>query len=750
MPHPNLYEGTQDDDRTRSVDLVHIEPSIREGLFLVSSLYGPGASAPITRFPPVFTIQPYITGPAQIPGVLVMNLGQAPASPAAQLQVQWMRDGVDIPGATGLTLPTNSSMDGWVVTAEVRAINPFGEDIAMTSNSVTLSLIEPIEVQDYDIHAITGLTLPNFIFNRDERTLVVTGRAADTRLDINRNEYYLTQGHAAPTREDINTMLFGMVTGLPIQDTIMIHNMPEIGVINYEDQQTLVEGLSVPLNLKNGDAEAGYAGWVIDGTAIFVDAIPSHQYQGSYYFRGGTSAYTRVTQDVELFAPWNSDIDAGTTFVEWSWYQSSAVQTDTANVKLEFLDINKTVISTIDPQGLWAGPNAARWLQILHEAPIPANTRFIKFVMEFARISADSNSDGRIDVISASIRKGAKPNFLDFTGDGTSWRVRFTQARTYPGCSLSELEFRATPGGADLATGGTPIFGSEGNGGAASFAFDDLRNTGYWAGEQTAVSKNTAWIGYNFPSPVRPREVDITLRPDNFALELGREMYIEASNDQVRWFPIQVYRNIPDPQVVPFQQQRQFAVPQLGPVGYKSALIVSPQYVRNTFSVDNYATKGMVLRMKTRMAIDRMRFYRIGSTLPWQANIRIGRAQFNTRWLVGTVHDVQVRDYNNTNWGWEEVTFASPFNVNVNDYIYIMVTDLQASAIPGDANEGRVAYLNNQNDKVLTTGESWMDNDFCTRWSGLSRWSDLNITQGDEDETSTWYDYGIDFAGNII
>jgi hypothetical protein len=369
--------------------------------------------------------------------------------------------------------------------------------------------------------------------------------------------------------------------------------------------------------------------------------------------------------------------------------------------------------------------------------------------MEFARI-VDSTSDGRIDVIRGFIRKGAKPNFKDLNNTAPFWRVRFTQARTYPGCSLSELEFRSSIGGADLANGGTPIFGSEGNGGQASFAFDNLRNTGYWAGSQDAVAQGSSWIGYQFPSPVRPAEIDITLRPDNFALELGREMYVDASLDGARWFPVQVYRNIPDPQVVPFQQQRQFVIRPLGAFTYKSALIQSPSYVRNFFSVDNYQTKGIVFRAKTRMAIDRMRFHRIGSTLPWQANIRIGRAQFLTRWMVGTVHDVQVRDYNNPNWGWEEVTFTSPFEIDVNGFFYIMVTDLQAAAIPGDAGEGRVAYLNNHTSVTMSNGETWMDNELATRWWGLNRWTDLNITQGDDDETSTYYDYAIDFAGNII
>lgn len=40
MPHPPLYPWGQDDDRTRSIDVVHIEPSIREGVHLVSAFMG--------------------------------------------------------------------------------------------------------------------------------------------------------------------------------------------------------------------------------------------------------------------------------------------------------------------------------------------------------------------------------------------------------------------------------------------------------------------------------------------------------------------------------------------------------------------------------------------------------------------------------------------------------------------------------------------------------------------------------------
>ena len=49
MPWPNPYNGGQDNDLTRSIDNVHIEPSIREGLFLVSSLYGKDASRPLRQ-----------------------------------------------------------------------------------------------------------------------------------------------------------------------------------------------------------------------------------------------------------------------------------------------------------------------------------------------------------------------------------------------------------------------------------------------------------------------------------------------------------------------------------------------------------------------------------------------------------------------------------------------------------------------------------------------------------------------------
>lgn len=758
MPHPPLYAGGQDDDRTRSIDLVHIEPSIREGLFLVSSLYGPGASAPVNRFPPTFAVQPFINGSNLIPATLICEPGKVVASPAAVFTYQWMRNGVDIAGATNQTYTTSLVDDGTTITCEVRAVNPFGEDYGLT-NSLNVSLIEPVEIRDYKIAAISGREINQQIITHNEVHNVVTGVAALSRLDVQNQSLYLTTGISSILCQDINTMLIHTVTGLEAEGAITTYSMDGISVINFEDEQTFVEGVRVPVNLKNNDAELGLAGWTIDGSARWITgSLSNPSYEGDTYWEGGANVhsggsnipYTQVYQDVEMFEPWWVDIDAGTTNIEWSWYQSSLSNLDLANVKLAFLDINRNVISAVDPQSMWAGPQAGYWVQIDHEVPIPPNTRFIRFIQEYALISG-THANGRIDYIQGWIRKGAKPTFTDVGPTADKWRIRFTRANSYPGCSLSELEFRPISGGADAATGGTPLFGSEGNGGLAVYAFDDLRNTGYWAGEQSGVANGTAWIGYDFPVPIRPAELDVTLRSGNGALEFGRDFYVEMSDDGNNWYKVQFYRNWPIAAPLPTQQQIQIEVLPTGPFPVTRSLRPNMQYLRQTSNIDDFSTKGVVFRAKVRMEITHVSFGAIGSLVDWDGMIYIAKAAYqNGRWMIRSLQESVTFTIPNAGGVsvFHEFTLPNPVQYDVDEFFAIMVTDFDAATASISAGEGRIGFFN-VNELVLSDGTTWRENKYTSRWGSIHR-NDLIPSAGDFDEGVTYLDYAVDFRGNIL
>ena len=231
MPLPINYVGTQDDDRTRSIDFVHIEPSIREGTFLVSSLYGRDASLPLYRFPPVNTFAPYITGPQQIPGTLVANYGQWAASPSAQFAVQWMKDGVDVPGATNPTYISSEPDDGGVFTFELRGFNIIGENYAMSSNSITLSLIEPIEIWEQEDYAIQGMGAGNALTMFSERDYILSGMSAKDRMDVNAGTAYFLTGLAADLRQDINAKNVAIIQGVNQPNTQTIFEGPDVAVI---------------------------------------------------------------------------------------------------------------------------------------------------------------------------------------------------------------------------------------------------------------------------------------------------------------------------------------------------------------------------------------------------------------------------------------------------------------------------------------------------------------------------------------
>lgn len=117
----------------------------------------------------------------------------------------------------------------------------------------------------------------------------------------------------------------------------------------------------------------------------------------------------------------------------------------------------------------------------------------------------------------------------------SKWRIRATSQYNPTGnLSGNEIEMRATIGGADQCTGGTPISSSDFDGSYANTnAFDNNLST-TWA---SLGGMPGAWIGYDFGSPVTVAEIRYTPRSglENEAPYEGFVDYWDGSAWQVAW-----------------------------------------------------------------------------------------------------------------------------------------------------------------------------------------------------------------------
>jgi hypothetical protein len=745
MPHPVVYNGNQDDDLTRSIDVVHIEPSIREGVHLVSSLYGSDASAPIYRYPPQNVTAPYITGPEQIPGTLTCHSGQWVASPAAVMSYQWMADGVDIPNATGPTWETSEAYDNTVITCEVVGRNALGEDYALTSNSIPISLIEPIVAEDLYFGLVSGIAAKQDLTLQDKREVVITGAAAPGRTDINRSVAYFMTGRAADQRSDINGVNVPIITGIEQKELLNVQNAEAIAVISSDAGTPLVENVPQPMNLKNNNADIGLGGWEVFGGANYHT---DRSYNDGYCFWGGEDVdagqanmpYSYMWQDVEIFPVWETDVDAGLTHVDIFWMQNSWETKDQANIKLAFLDVNKNVLANHSGAGMWASP-ANVWFPRESSAPIPANTRFIQIIPEFNLVEGE-NLNAYIDYMRMDIRKGDRLNARSYGPTFDRWRLRFTQANAYSGVALSELEFRDSIGGVDLCTGGLELAGSEGAGGLAMYAFDDLRNGAYWAGEQNGVANGTAWLGYDMGTPVKPAEVDITARAGSDSLQMGTSFYLEGSDDGNLWTKVQYF---PDIGTFSSGQQRQFVVLD-GAFPYISDTWVSNDFFRRTDNRDDKPMKGNQYQARARMNIQKIRA-RVQANNATVFPYRLALVRHDYSYAGGMVTEVIEEFSGNTNGvsEWLEHTLTVPAEIEVGEFFSVIFIDDDAENNTVDPNEGRIWYFDN----VVDGGQGVTSTAWHTRVAGWAN-SDPTLRIGTTSSYSFDYYYAVDFTGTVF
>lgn len=768
MPHPVVYTGTDDDDQTRSIDVVHIEPSIREGVHLVSSLYGRDASSPLFRFAPTNVFAPYLTGPEQIPGRLICNSGQWTGSPTPVLYYQWMRDGVDVPGANAYEYFTDEEDDNTVMTCEVRGANYLGEAYALTSNSISVTLIEPIEIREQEDYMVSGLHQNKVITTNLEQEYIITGVSAENRLDINRGVAYFLTGISADNRKDINAMEQNVITGLSQNDTLSIlERTYGVAVISRNIGEPLVDGGgSQPLRLINGDARLGVLAWERFGSVGYDDQSP---HVGDWVFWGGADAdpaqnntpYSYMWQDVPLYDMHFSDIDAGTCFVEIDWFQTSSSSEDMANIKVEFYGADGTTLLGLNSgPGLQAAPEEVWFFRNLDVA-IPPNTRYIRVFQEY-NLVLGTDINAYIDSIAMRIRKGSKQVSRSFGPNFEQWRLRFIQANTYSGGGLSELEFRVGPGGLDLATGGSPIFGSAGQGVSnADLAFDDLKNTGYWAGAENSIAEGTSWIGYNMGTPCYPQELEITARPGSDALQVPRQFYLEGSDDGIQWTPVFLCDETLHTGGVSYNsgESKTIKIPYgLFPFFKDHPDVGSPGYTRSSVSEDNYWCKGSIYRSVARFNIDelsvlvndnvntpincRLELYRMGD------EVSGGTTSFNT--IVEVLESISFQA-GGVNGGdtWISVPTLATHEFEVGSYFMIRFVDEDAASNPEDANEGRTRWVSAWNGpsqyqmrRLATHVKRWDNSDLSVLEAGdYNPWAS---------STATNYFWAVDYAGEVF
>lgn len=174
------------------VNVPHIDPSIREGFFGNPSILGRGSAIRLERYAPVNLVPPSILGGDKIPDVLTCNPGVWDAAPQPFYLYQWKADGVDIPGANGITFLTYESLDEQEITCEVTAYNTEGS-ISLESNGIVVEIILPINVLEFSRYVITGLPNIESQSVTSFEVMMVSGITLPTDLDVRLFDTYIVE-----------------------------------------------------------------------------------------------------------------------------------------------------------------------------------------------------------------------------------------------------------------------------------------------------------------------------------------------------------------------------------------------------------------------------------------------------------------------------------------------------------------------------------------------------------------------------
>lgn len=117
------------------------------------------------------------------------------------------------------------------------------------------------------------------------------------------------------------------------------------------------------------------------------------------------------------------------------------------------------------------------------------------------------------------------------------WRIACVANQGGANTAATEIEWAATPGGADQATGGTAIGSAVAFGFVVGNAFDDDTGT-FWAGSGTRP-----WIGYQFAAPVAVRQLRV--RAHSTLQENLKTFWVQYSDDGITWIPAWLIENEP-------------------------------------------------------------------------------------------------------------------------------------------------------------------------------------------------------------
>lgn len=149
-----------------------------------------------------------------------------------------------------------------------------------------------------------------------------------------------------------------------------------------------------------------------------------------------------------------------------------------------------------------------------HSATITTPLEGVTISVDGQWIEIQANEDSEIGTLEFAVASLGSEH-LEFQVDvappaaATSWRVNVGNSISY--CAMTELEFMATLGGSNIATGGDVIASGKnaGAGHEPSNAFDgiylDYSPTAVWASQDAM----TGWIGYSWATPKEITEIKV-------------------------------------------------------------------------------------------------------------------------------------------------------------------------------------------------------------------------------------------------
>ncbi len=344
---------TQDDHKTRAVDLVHINPSMLEGERLYTSILGPDRSVRIDRYAPININAPTISGPSEIPGTLVCFPGVWDASPQPSYSYQWLADGVELIGETESSLATYATLDSQEITCEVTATNNEGSVTLESPVGIVVTIIEPINIWEQDYYSVQGLNQLNQQNLMVYRNMVATGMWVENRFDM-------------------MTAVSMAVTGLQIPDSQMLYenDVYAITLPSFLESATVV----------NPGAETGdLTGWTVLGGNPIIGLSGGNT--GTYFFSGDPNSSTQIVmyQDVPIGAANHADVDAGLMAAGASLFAGSSSAYDWVEATIQFIGDSGSLGGQVVIIPNQTTPPQNAWRKFSSPAEdIPVGARFIR------------------------------------------------------------------------------------------------------------------------------------------------------------------------------------------------------------------------------------------------------------------------------------------------------------------------------------------------------------------------------------